>query len=418
MTTAALTSLASPLSFVTAETALAAYQMACATGAAGSFEAAAHALAGALRCERARRMAPRPPAGVRPRLVVDNDPTGEAAPAPVKSLRKAARPAVDLDTRIPAPKRNSPAGSFLVEWSDGSTTRVQGVSWAAAKPETRWAKAYQAANRVRRARFGRLLSAEMGGPDGIRGRYAVGPCGVQVDSPAWLELLACTPLPALVAVVDETLGTRFEAPAGTSYGAGDEARAVALTSELCAVRLPWLEAEAAKVNDLFRTTGEGVSYWIRRGEGEDAIHGVGVMSPWPDAYRRHMIHNAQEAFAEPVQVVAEPALVLGAPVEATDGGDIAGRVVTLSENAWQAVAKAETTAGAAYAMAEGKAASEAKKVWDRALARRDAMRAIHGLAWTVRRVPGGGAMLMRPGRGVVIHARDLNMLHLIANPAA
>lgn len=418
MTTAALTSLSAPLSFVTAETALAAYQMACATGAPGSYEAAAHALAGALRCERARRMAPRPPAGIRPRLVVDNDPTDQAASPPVKSSRKAARGLVDLDTRLPAPKRNSPAGSFLVEWTDGSTTRVQGVSWAAAKPDTRWAKAYQAANRVRRARFGRLLSAEMGGPDGIRGRYAVGPCGVQVDSPAWLELLACTPLPALVAIVDETLGTRFEAPVGTSYGVGDEARATALTSELCAPRLPWLEAEAAKVNDLFRTTGDGVSYWVHRGEGEDAIQGVCVMTPWPDAYRRHMIHNAQEAFAEPVQVVSEPVLVLGAPVEAIDGGDIAGRVVTLSENAWQSVAKAETTAGAAYAMAEGKAASDAKKVWDRAVARRDAMREVYGLAWTVRRVSGGGAMLMRPGRGVVISACNLIKLHLVADPAA
>lgn len=428
MTTAAAFAPMAPLSFVTAETAFAAYQLACATGEAEAFATAAHALAFALKAERARRMAPRPGATTGPRLVVDNDPKPEAARSPAKSSRKAARVAEDLDARLPAPKRGWPAGSFVVEWADGTSTRVQGVAWAAAKPATRWARAYQSANRVRRIRHGREIEAGLGGASAIAGRFSTLTGGITVDSPQWRDLLATTPLPALAAVVDETTGERFEAPAGSRYGAGDADRAREVEAAICLPRLPWLAAAAARSNPLFGVrTGEPVTYLIDRdaASAEDLPirHAVAFASPWPDAWRRQMIRDAEAAFSPAEEIVPHVPPVAGDGVEATTADDVDGLTVTTTAEGLEAADAAVGRARSAYEAAR-KAADPAKGTPREVIDASAALNAAEELrtslgrvirhAWTAHRAPGGAVKLTRPGHGVVMSTACLPYLHRVA----
>lgn len=410
MTTAAYSPLSAPLSFVTAETALAAYQMACTTGEPDSYEAAAHALAGALKAERARRMAPRPGAGAGPRLVVDNDPTPQSARPTAKPARKSAPMVADLDAPLPAAKRGSPAGSFLIEWSDGSTTRVQGLAWPAAKPATRWARAYQAGNRVRRLRHARELQPELTRTAVVEGHRDTLSGGIAVDSAAWRELVAVMPLPALVGIVDETTGERFAAPEGTAFGAGDRVRACAVEASLCRPFLPWLAADVARSHALWNDDHrDGVVYVVRRMEGDAEVGGVACASPWPDAYRRQVIRDAEMAFALPVETVAEAEVVAGERLNATTADEIEGLTLTTT---------AEQVEVAALAARKARADFEAERIsrcdMTAAEARAEVLAVIAGHAWTARRGPGGIVKLQRTGHGVVLSPAALPSLHRVA----
>lgn len=424
MTHAALPALASPLSFVVAETALAAYQMACATGSPDAYQAAAHALAGALRCERARRMAPRTPSGVRPRLVVDNDPPATAPRLEAKPAKPARKAAEDMDLRHPPVRRGNPAGSFLVEWTDGSTTRVQGVAWPRAKAASRWARAYQAANRVRRVRHARDLQSAMGGAAAIPARYARGIGGVTIDAPEWLELVACAPLPALVAVVDETTGERFEAPDGSAYGAGDPDAAARLAGGLCLPLLPWVHAEVSRD---FRTCAMGsddglTAYYIKDSRFPvEACPGIGHAAPWPPAVRQAAINDARAAFALPVEIFAEPDPVAGDPVTATTADAIEGATVMVTTASLERAAGAVKTAEAAVQaerVAKGNAATsaaflDASAALRAAKSRLDVLGDIVGKSWTATRGPGGVVKLTRADRGAVLSPSALPFLNRV-----
>ncbi len=296
------------LDFVTAETAFAAYQLACTTGTPDAWQAAAHALASGLRAERARRMAPRP-GNSRPRLVIDNTTT---APEPkAKAARRAKAATVDLDAPVSVPKRAAAVGSFIVFWSDGSTTRVQGVTWSNSKPAGRWARAYQAANRVRRIRLSRALVRDLSGPDGSppAGRWRSGPCGVPIDTPDWQALVKTYPLAHLTTVHDESTGETFSAPTGSTFGSGDAAAARDIEARVTLPALPGSWADAARTGTKLERRDGAITYRLDREDGPTC----GQMTPWTPAWRQQMIHDARAAFTRALVFGLEPAPAADGP---------------------------------------------------------------------------------------------------------
>lgn len=219
-----------PAAFANADAALTLYSLARTSGAPAAYEQAAHALAAALEAERAVSRAfrrPAPLASIRP--VDQSDPAPQSAPLPkAKSARKAS-PGDDLAERLTRPPRAKVAVSaFVCRWEDGSETRVSAVVYHAGKPATRWAAAFQAADRLRRLRHARYLENTKWSASGLpdhawyaEGRFAQGPCGVDLHSQAWHRLVRALPMPALVAIIDEVSGETFSAAAGSAYGAGD-----------------------------------------------------------------------------------------------------------------------------------------------------------------------------------------------------
>lgn len=223
----------------TAESALLAYNLARTSGAAGAYEAAAHALASALQTEIGRRQLRAPMARPALRLVTSE----EAAPAPERSQpakRDARRPrttAPDLDAKVSLPRSGLAHGAFVVSWADGSQTRISAGVWPAKRPGDRWALAYQVANRLRRLRTRNAYLKALPAACRLMKRHrASGPCGVEIDSPLWRQLQALRPMPSLASIACETTGETFEAPAGAAFGAGDATTAAALERALAEPR--------------------------------------------------------------------------------------------------------------------------------------------------------------------------------------
>lgn len=397
-----------PLAFVTAETAFAAYQLACDTGAPGAFEHAAHALSAALRGERARRMAPRPPSGSKPRLVVVNEPAAEAAPP--KPRRKAASGGDDLTTALPPQRRTWPVASFVATWADGSETRVQGIGWPSNKAAQRWARAFQAADRLRRIRHARALERELPA-EALTGRHTTGPCGVKIDSPAWRELVSCAALPALASLTDETTGETFTAPEGSTYGAGDADHADALLASMMTPLMPWALSEAARCDiQMFGRSRLGV-YFIDREHDGERVEGMAMCAPWPEEYRRHRMREALLAFT-PAEAAPEPvrAEAVGDRL-GTLPDDLTGVRVTVGEELLQKAAGAVERWERRLGGAASSGALEAAR------ARLDAFRDATLWAWTIKRDPGGRAVtLCRPGWGLTIALADVGDLRRVATP--
>lgn len=396
------------LSIVTAETALAAYQVACATNVPRAFETAAHALASALRAERARRLAPRPPHGSRPRLAVVN-PEAQSAPAaaPAKPKGKSAPRALDLDAPVNVPRRSAAVGVFHALWADGTVTRVSCVSWSAAKPQTRWARAYQAANRLRRNRQGRELERDLSTTAMISGRWARGAGGMRVTSPDWIAYLAAAPMAPLAAIYCETTGETFDAPEGSAFGAGDRETALALESRMCTPRLPWAEPEARRCGGAWVETDAqvGTLYLINR---PGMIRpGTAHVSPWCEPHRRLRrseclaAFEEAEALARPIEPRREP--VLGGPCDGRDLAQLAGAQVAVDRELAKALAlAAEAAADRGRDKAESARARMLRRVAELA-----------GHVWTIRADVGGRTLtLLRPGFGATLPLAALACLRL------
>ncbi len=243
--------------------ALALYDLATATRVGIVAEIAAHALAGALRRALADLEALQAAPAVSAPIV---QPEAPPVPAPRPRARKAAPAAKIFDLAAPLadpPRARTATGAFHCVWADGTATFVSAVPWHGAKAETRWAAAFQVANRLRRSRardsYAESLTTAQ---SAVSGRYVMGPMGVRRESAEWLELIAVRPMPALLAIVEETTGAIYE-PEGV-FGAGDADRARHLESQLVSPIIPGatagrtthrailLQAQEASARDVFR----------------------------------------------------------------------------------------------------------------------------------------------------------------------
>lgn len=407
------------LSAITAETALAAYEIALQTGRPAAYETAAHALASALRVSEARRRhAPRPAPGSRPVLAVVNgvDPDAQSAPARPKR-QSASRPAdgPDLDARPTAVPRNKRAsGAFLIVWADGSCLRVSAVPYHAGKPEGRWASAYQVANRLRRRRQSEALKADLARTSDLRGASRTLSGGIVTESDDWRAYLAAVPLPALKAIHCENTGEAFDAPAGSAFGGGDRAEADRL-------------AQAMTVPLIANDSKGGWRSMMSRHSREALI--IGAFADLEDA-------------APP-----PPAPVPGEAVGDRPARDVDGREIVFCEETAEAAADA-ATAKAERARAAYEAALPAEKeptgyhaaqewrerhaetlacaaalreAWDAlrvpAQRIRDALgglRSLRGKTWTCRIDPTGRyARFLRPGFGASAPVEALAALRFV-----
>jgi hypothetical protein len=242
--------------------ALALYDLATATRVGIVAEIAGHALAGALRRALADLAAFQAAAPVSAPIAQADAP---AAPAPRARARKAAPAAKMLDLAAPLadpPRARTATGAFHCVWADGLATFVSAVPWHAAKAETRWAAAFQAADRLRRSRARESYADSLTtAQSAVSGRYVMGPMGVRRESPQWLELIALRPMPALLAIVEESTGAAYEP--GGEFGAGDIERARHLESQLVSPIIPGatvgrttnrailLQAQEASARDAF-----------------------------------------------------------------------------------------------------------------------------------------------------------------------
>ena len=222
-----------PLSVATADTALAAYEIALTTRTPAAFETAAHALAAALRRDQAlARSGSRPRPSLR--LVADN-PEPQSAPKRSKA-QSASGPDLDAPVKA-APKKGAAVGAFHVVWADGTVTRVSAVTYHAGKPDTRWPLAYQLANRLRRRRMARDLRADLEQTSRLVGADRILSGGIVSESEAWRAYLASVPLAPLSAIFCENTGEAFDAPDGSAFGAGDRAEADRLAQTMTAPRV-------------------------------------------------------------------------------------------------------------------------------------------------------------------------------------
>ncbi|KQV66667.1 hypothetical protein [Caulobacter sp. Root343] len=250
--------IARPGAVITAEAALALYDLAATSGAASAYEAAAHALAKALQRQKALSASMSRPAAVAPL-------GAPCEPAPAKPVRKAAARAIKaaddaLTAIFTAPRSKAAAGSFWVVWNDGSATRVSGVVYNATKPQTRWAAALRAADQLRRTRARDAYAVQLAemAADEVPALRVHTSAGVMVDSPDWQRLTAIRPMAALAAIFDEASEEMFTPPAGGDYGAGDAAEARALEARLVPPRLFWRSAEVrAQGGRIFRGRSPG-----------------------------------------------------------------------------------------------------------------------------------------------------------------
>jgi hypothetical protein len=218
-----------PLAFVTSCTALAAFDLAKLTNHPAHYRDAAEKLASALRRERAMRVA----ASV-----------GEPAQAPSPRPRRTTAPKSDpADLSAPLgsiPRAKACAGAYVVRWADGSETTLSGVVHHRDKPATRWAAAFQAADRLRRLRMRHSYAEGLDmGAGLLHGRWEI-VGGVRRERADWWRLVQITPMAALVSITTED-GETFEAPEGTAYGAGDPEAAAVLEAALTQARHPLIE---------------------------------------------------------------------------------------------------------------------------------------------------------------------------------
>lgn len=299
------TALPLPASIATAEAALALYDLARTTGAASCYEAAAHALARALQREKAKGAAFGRPGVVSPVLGAPCEPVAVAAPK--KRSAKVQQRDDDLTALFARPSRaKAGTGSFWCVWDDGTATRVSGVIFHAARPETRWAAAFQAADALRRlrARHDYARQLETMADCTVRSLQARTSCGIMVDSPEWQRLAAVRPMAALASIHDELDGQVFTPPAGGRFGAGDAGAASLLEAALVPARLFWRRAEIVTQGGHVargRDHSAGVSYLMSDGEAVRVADGDSEFL----AARRGQVRAALE---EQDKLTARPAL--------------------------------------------------------------------------------------------------------------
>lgn len=238
-----------PATVTTPEAALALYDLATTCGAAAAYEAAAHALARALRRQVALAAAlPRGQAAT-PVALAQAAPLGapcEPVKAPPVKRRAKGADKAEPDTLaepFTTPKKTAAVGSFWVVWADGAATHVSGVVYNSARPATRWAAALRAADNLRRLRNRRALRAELasmahGAPVAAD---VVGAAYIRQESAAFLALAQVCPLPPLLAIYDETSAEMFEPPHGRPYGSGDIAKAWQAAASMVPPRACWID---------------------------------------------------------------------------------------------------------------------------------------------------------------------------------
>ncbi len=178
-----------------------------------------------------------------------------AASGPARRARKPKPDGLDLAAPSGAvPKTKRIVGAFVCRWADGSETRVSGVIYHAAKPELRWASAFQAADRLRRMRAGSAL----GRAERFIGRYVEGPCGVLHNSAEWLALERARPMAELAEMILCENSADVHQPTGV-YGAGDAAEAERLEAVVRRVR----ERPARTVQPFVKPEPAGVVVQLR-----------------------------------------------------------------------------------------------------------------------------------------------------------
>lgn len=317
-----------PAGIVTAEAALALYDLAVTSGAASAYEAAAHALAKALQRQKALSVAMSRPAPVAP-LGAPCEPP-KVKPARKVSARAAKAADEDLTALFSTPRNKAATGSFWVVWEDGTATRVSGVVYNSAKPLTRWAAALRAADQLRRMRARHAYAAQLaemadGDVPALKVRTTG---GIMVDSPDWQRLAQVRPMAALAAIYDETSGEMFNAPAAGRYGVGDIAEASALEARLVPPRLFWRRAEIERQGGrLFRARPSGVMIVYEQGNSGELR-----MADLEPAALASMRSNAREAFCDDQEPPPLDTAALGAAPPASFL-EIDGRAVVIDRTA-------------------------------------------------------------------------------------
>jgi hypothetical protein len=327
---------AAPVTRPDANAALRLYQIARTAGAPAAYEAAAHALAAALQAANVAARLDRPADQRQPARAADSDPatpaadTGETRRAnlPRRPSAKAAPAGDDLAGALGnIPKNKLASGAFVVTWADGSETFVSAVSWHAGKPATRWAAAFQAADRLRRMRGRAAYAADLAtGADSVARYYRDG-SGLERETPDFQALTACRPLPALATIGEELTGETFTAPDGSAFGAGDPDRARALEAAICQPFTPWRLHERrqaareglAKDWAYFRPAAPDVA--------DSAAGGWSWFTGWPQVWRDEMRRDALAAFAPeaPAAVTADK----GEALTGADPRDVDGAAVVI-----------------------------------------------------------------------------------------
>lgn len=317
-----------PAGIVTAEAALALYDLAMTSGAASAYEAAAHALAKALQRQKALSVTMSRPAPVAP-LGAPCEPP-QAKPARKVSARAAKAADDDLTVLFTAPRNKAATGSFWVVWEDGTATRVSGVVYNSTKPQTRWAAALRAADQLRRMRARHAYAAqlaEMAAGD-VPALKVHTSGGVMVDSADWQRLAMIRPMAALSAIYDETSGDMFNAPAGGRYGAGDVAEAAALEARLVPARLFWRRAEIERQGGrIFRGRASGSMIVYERGDSVKLR-----MADLEPAALASMKASAREAFSDEHAAPTLDTSTPGAPPPSSFF-DLDGRAVVIDRTA-------------------------------------------------------------------------------------
>lgn len=301
-----------------ANRALTLYSIARTAGAPAAYEAAAHALAAALQAAVVASRLDRPPeqrrAAHAPEIAAMVAVSGYAPEAAAYEIatRRAKLPRTpkarsapageDLAATLPRPPRNKLAsGAFTVTWADGSETFVSAVTWHSGKPATRWAAAFQAADRLRRLRSRAAYAADLeAGADGVA-RWHADSSGLQRETPAFQELVTCRPLPPLVGISEDVGGETFTPAAGSAFGGGDAERARLLEASICEPRAPWRFNSWQGVEGAIPLPGaRGDLYWKRPAALADEMRdrpATHWATGWPPIWREVMRRDAMAAFA-------------------------------------------------------------------------------------------------------------------------
>lgn len=303
------------------------YTLARTTGAGVAYEAAAHALAGALEAAEAALGAAQAAAKALDTLQGDKPPRAKRKAA---TAGDACEP-LDLAAALRSPpKSKARVGAFHCIWADGSCTFVSGVLYHGDKPDSRWGAAFQAADRLRRIRARREYAASLNTPWSALGdTEIVGAAGVRQLAPAWLELLQVRPMPALAEIVDEA-GECF-APAG-AFGAGDEARARELEAALVTPCNPHQAAILRREGHHPSQAADGLA--VYRSERQFAAFPTG----WTPMRRQVRQLEALEAFApttdeETAEAPRGPATAeAGAPISPASLHDVDGAEVVINRD--------------------------------------------------------------------------------------
>lgn len=372
---------------VTAEAALALYDLAVTSGAASAYEAAAHALAKALQRQKALSLALGRPAPAAP-LGAPCEPA-LAAPRRKASAKAAKVADDDLTALFTAPRNKAVTGSFWVVWADGSATHVSGVVYNGAKAQTRWAAALRAADQLRRLRARHAYALELeamaaGAVPGLKVRTSA---DVMVDSPDWQRLTAVRPMAALAAIYDGTSAEMFTPPDGRDYAAGDLIEARALEARLVPPRLFWRKTEIKR---------QGGFIYDRKGDGASIVYELPnrqnlLMADMSPHALRSMRASAQEAFSDSQET---PPVVTADPGAAPPASffDLDGRAVVIDP-------EAADTKSLSYWVANWATDSAGKLI-----------------RWTFKRLPGGREFRLTrsDGRCVNVDGGKAKLLRLAA----